>query len=399
MHSLGAPLKKRINSIDLLRGIIMVIMAIDHVRDFFHIAASTDIPTNLATTTPQLFFTRWITHFCAPVFIFLAGTSAYLFGLNKTKSELSSFLIKRGLWFILIEVFIMSLLFTFDPLYHVIIFQVIWATAISMVILGLVILLGLPVQFILILGLIIVFGHNLLDYPEAAEKGHIGFFWDLVHHGFFVRYTIFPHHFLIMLYPFFPWTGVMFCGYALGKLFEPQVDEAKRKRTLITIGVLMTLIFVVLRLINHYGDPGHWSEQRNGVYTFFSFLNLTKYPPSLMYLGMTLGPALILLAFFENIKNKLSDFFIVFGRVPFFFYIIHFFTIHFLCMIIFFIEGYGVKDIIPKQSPFLFRPDNFGFSLWGVYIIWFCIIMILYPLCKKYSRYKATHRQWWLSYL
>src|SRR5271154_262159 len=148
MHSLGAPLKKRINSIDLLRGIIMVIMAIDHVRDFFHIAASTDIPTNLATTTPQLFFTRWITHFCAPVFIFLAGTSAYLFGLNKTKSELSSFLIKRGLWFILIEVFIMSLLFTFDPLYHVIIFQVIWATAISMVILGLVILLGLPVQFI-----------------------------------------------------------------------------------------------------------------------------------------------------------------------------------------------------------------------------------------------------------
>jgi len=377
----------------------MVIMAIDHVRDFFHITASTDSPTNLATTTPQLFFTRWITHFCAPVFVLLAGTSAYLVGLKKTKSQLSSFLIKRGLWFILIEIFVMSFLFTFNPFYNVIIFQVIWATAISMVILGLVIWLNVPVKFILIIGLIIVFGHNLLDKPEAARDGKVGFIWDLLHHGFFAIYTIFPNHILIILYPFFPWTGVMFCGYALGKLFEPQFDEAKRKRTLITIGFLLTVIFIVLRLINHYGDPRPWNTQRDGLYSFLSFINLTKYPPSLMYLGMTLGPAFILLAFFENIKNKIADFFIVFGRVPFFFYIIHFFLIHFLCMIIFFIEGYGVKDIIPKKSPFLFRPDTFGFSLPGLYLIWFCIIIVLYPMCKKYSKYKATHRQWWLSYL
>jgi uncharacterized membrane protein len=191
----------------------------------------------------------------------------------------------------------------------------------------------------------------------------------------------------------------MFCGYVLGKLFEPQFDPAKRKRILLTIGLSFTMLFVVLRVINKYGDPSLWFEQRNDLYTFLAFLNVTKYPPSLMYLGMTLGPSLILLAFFENIKNKLSDFFIVFGRVPFFYYIIHFFLIHFLCLIIFFIEGYGSKDIIPKQSPFLFRPDNFGFNLPGMYLIWFCIIIALYPLCKKYGEYKKTHRQWWLSYL
>jgi uncharacterized membrane protein len=397
MKSPAVAIKKRIDSIDLLRGIIMVVMAIDHVRDFFHITASTDSPTNLATTTPQLFFTRWITHFCAPVFILLAGTSAYLYGLKKTKNQLRSFLIKRGLWLVLIEVFIMSFLFTFNPLYNVIVFQVIWATAISMILLGLCV--TLPVNFILVIGLIIIFGHNLLDRPEAAMNGKVGFFWDLAHHARFAIYKIFPNHFLAILYPFFPWVGVMFCGYALGKLFEPQFDAAKRKRILIRIGFSLTLLFVVLRVINKYGDPVLWSEQRNEVYTFLSFLNVTKYPPSLMYLGMTLGPALILLAFFENIKNKITDFFIVFGRVPFFYYIIHFFLIHLLCLITFFIEGYGTKDIIPKSTPFLFRPDNFGFNLPGMYLIWAFIIMVLYPLCKKYGEYKKTHRQWWLSYL
>jgi len=397
MNSPAVALKKRIDSIDLLRGIIMVIMAIDHVRDFFHITASMVSPTNMDTTTPQLFFTRWITHFCAPVFVFLAGTSAYLYGLKKTKNQLRSFLIKRGLWLVLIEFFIISFIVTFNPLYNVIVLQVIWATAISMILLGLCI--SLPVNFILAIGLIIVFGHNLLDYPEAARNQQVGFFWNLAHHSRFNIYEVFPNHFLAILYPFFPWIGVMFCGYALGKIFEPQFDAAKRKRFLITLGFLMTIIFVMLRFINHYGDPSPWSEQRNGVYTFLSFLNVTKYPPSIMYLGMTLGPALILLAFFENIKNKITGFFIVFGRVPFFYYIIHFFLVHFLCFIFFFIEGYGTKDIIPKKTPFLFRPDNFGFSLWGVYAVWLFIIIVLYPLCKKYGEYKKTHHQWWLSYL
>jgi uncharacterized membrane protein len=397
MDSLTAGQKKRINSIDLLRGIIMVVMAIDHVRDYFHVTALTDSPTNLATTTPQLFFTRWITHFCAPVFVMLAGTSAYLYGIKKTKSQLRAFLIKRGLWFILVEILVMSFVITFNPFYNVIIFQVIWATAISMILLGLVV--ALPLRLILIAGLIIVFGHNLLDYPEAGQQNHIGFLWDLAHHGFFVKYKIFPQHFLLMLYPFLPWTGVMFCGYSLGRLFEPSFDAAKRKSILITLGVSLTLLFVILRLINHYGDPRPWELQRNGLYSLLSFLNLTKYPPSLMYLGMTLGPSLFCLAFLEKVQNKAADFFIVYGRVPFFYYVIHFFLAHLICFIFFFIEGYKSTDIFQKDSVFLFRPASFGFSLWGVYAVWLFIVIILYPLCRKYGEYKRTHRQWWLSYL
>src|SRR5579862_7395371 len=281
MNTLSIGTKKRIDSIDLLRGIIMVIMAIDHVRDFFHITASTDAPTNLATTTPQLFFTRWITHFCAPVFVFLAGTSVYLYGVRKTKKELSFFLIKRGVWLILVEFFVMSFIFTFNPLYNVVVLQVIWATAVSMILLGLCV--SLPLQYILTIGLIIVFGHNLLDYPEAARNQEVGFFWNLAHHSRFNIYEVFPKHFLAILYPFFPWVGVMFCGYALGNLFGPEYGEEKRKRILIIMGILITAIFVVLRFINQYGDPNPWSAQRNGMYTLLSFLNLTKYPPSIMY--------------------------------------------------------------------------------------------------------------------
>jgi uncharacterized membrane protein len=389
--------KNRISSIDLLRGIVMVIMAIDHVRDFFHITASTDSPTNLDTTTPQLFFTRWITHFCAPVFVLLAGSSAYLAGLKKTTSALGIFLIKRGSWLILIEIFIMSMAFTFDPLYHLVIFQVIWSIGISLVLLGL--LIRLPYGVLLTIGLVIVFGHNLLDYPEAHADGKIGFLWDLLHHGFFKAYQVFPHHVLIILYPFLPWTGVMICGYCMGRLFQPGSDPVKRKKILTILGLSMTILFVVLRLTNRYGDPQPWTTEKNGLYTFLSFLNLTKYPPSLMYLGMTIGPALILLAWIENIKNRLADFFTVFGRVPFFYYIIHFYLIHILCVVFFFIEGYSTKDIIPKLTPFHFRPDNFGFSLWGVYAIWLFVLIVTYPLCKKYGEYKKTHHQWWLSYL
>jgi uncharacterized membrane protein len=396
MDSQAAGQKKRINSIDLLRGIIMVIMAIDHVRDYFHITAVTDSPANLATTTPQLFFTRWITHFCAPVFVLLAGTSAYLYGLKKTKAQVRSFLVGRGLWFILMEVLVMSFVITYNPYYNVIIFQVIWATAISMILLGLVI--TLPLRFILITGLIIVFGHNLLDYPEAGQPSHIGFFWDLAHHGNFVMYRIFPNHFLLILYPFLPWTGVMFCGYALGRLFDPGFDAAKRKSILITLGISLTLMFVVLRLVNHYGDPRAWAIQRNATYSFLSFLNLTKYPPSLMYLGMTLGPALFALAWLEKVKSKVADFFIVFGRVPFFYYVIHFFMAHFICLIFFFIEGYPFSEIAEKDNLFWFRPIHFGFSLWVVYAVWLFIILTLYPLCKKYGEYKKTHLHWWLSY-
>lgn len=388
--------KKRVQSIDILRGIVMIIMALDHVRDFFHIDAFQHDPLDVATTTPILYFTRWITHFCAPTFVFLAGTSAYLIGTRKTKAALSSFLIKRGVWLILIEVVIITLGWTFDPLYRTLILQVIWAIGISMVLLGLVV--RLPYWFIFAAGALIVFGHNILDYPEAARKQDVGFFWDLLHNGRFDTYTLAPGRILIIAYSFIPWTGIMFMGYCAGRLFEPIVDPRRRQKKLLLMGFGLTALFVALRLMNNYGNPFPYASQPTGLATFGSFMNVQKYPPSLMYACITIGPALIALALLENVQNRFAAFVKVFGRVPFFYYVLHIYLIHLLTVIAFYMEGYGSKDIA-GPTPFLFRPVQFGYELWVVYIIWMALILLLYPLCRWYNNYKSTHTQWWLSYL
>ena len=388
--------KTRVQSIDVLRGIVMIIMALDHVRDFFHSDAFQHDPLDPATTTPILYFTRWITHFCAPTFVFLAGTSAWLSGKRKTKAQLSSFLIKRGVWLIFIEAAIISLALTFNPLYNAIIFQVIWAIGISMVLLGLIV--RLPWKVIFTIGVLIVACHNLLDYPEAARHHQVNFFWDLVHDGRFDIYTYAPNHSLIIAYAFLPWTGIMIMGYCAGKLFEPAVDAITRQKILLTIGFGLIVLFIILRWINAYGDPDPWSVQRNGVATFLSFMNVHKYPPSLMYACITLGPSVIALALLEKVQNGFTRFVHVYGRVPFFYYVIHFYLIHTFTVIAFFISGYGKNDIV-GQTPFLFRPVTFGYDLWFVYIIWMVIILLLYPICNWYNRYKSMHYQWWLSYL
>ncbi|MEI9911660.1 MAG: heparan-alpha-glucosaminide N-acetyltransferase domain-containing protein [Bacteroidota bacterium] len=392
--------RPRVQSIDLLRGIVIVIMALDHVRDFFHSEAMTDDPTNLATTTPVLFFTRFITHFCAPVFVFLAGTSGFLQGLRKSKKELSFFLIKRGLWLVLAELVLITLALSFDPTYHIFFLQVIWAIGTSMIILGL--LVWLPFPLILLYGFAVVFFHNMLDAAEASRNGQLPLWWKFIHGaGFFHPFSPdVPDRGLFVVYAFAPWSGVMALGYCFGKIFQPGIDAARRRRSLLFIGSGLVTLFIILRAINHYGDPRHWAGQsRGGVYTFLSFLNTTKYPPSLMYLSMTIGPAILLLAFIENIQNRFSRFFITFGRVPFFFYILHFYLIHILCVIAFFAKGYGTGDIISPQIPFLFRPPQFGFNLWIVYGIWIAVVLLLYPLCKKYDRYKTTQKKWWTSYI
>ena len=372
-------------------------MALDHVRDFFHIAASTDSPTNLATTTPILFFTRWITHFCAPTFVLLAGVSAYLMGQKKTKKELSLFLISRGSWLLLVEVLIVTFAWTFNPFYNIFILQVIWAIGISMILLGIFVIFPYPV--ILLTGIIIICGHNLLDYAEATQNGHVGFFWDLAHHGAFIHYTIIPHHVAFIIYAFLPWTGIMMTGYGIGKVFSREVSSLMRKKILFVTGACLLLLFLVLRLINAYGDPAPWSAQRTPVYTLLSFLNVTKYPPSLDYIGVTIGIALIVLALLDNVSEKPFKFPITFGRVPFFFYVLHLYLIHLAVVVFFILEKFPAKDIAPQSSPFMFRPDRFGFGLWGVYGIWVLLILLTYPLCKWYSRYKASHHAWWLSYL
>jgi uncharacterized membrane protein len=388
--------KKRVQSIDILRGIVMIIMALDHVRDYFHNDGVLHDPLDVTTTTPLLYFTRWITHFCAPTFVFLAGSSAYLIGLRKTKAELSSFLLKRGLWLILIEAVVITLGWTFNPLYNLVIFQVIWAIGISMVFLGLAV--RLPYKVIFAIGALIVLGHNLLDYPEAARKHNVSFIWDLLHDGQFDRYTFLPNRNLIIAYAFVPWMGIMFMGYCAGKLFAPAVESAKRQKALLLIGTGLILLFVVLRLLNGYGNPLPWTHQQTALATFGSFMNIHKYPPSLMYTCITLGPACIVLALLENVQNRFTEFAKVFGRVPFFYYVLHLYLIHLFTVIAFYAAGYGSKDIA-GPTPFLFRPPQFGYDLWAVYLIWVILVLALYPLCRWYNKYKGTHTQWWLSYL
>lgn len=400
----GSPLQKRsyrIESIDLLRGLVMIIMALDHTRDFFHQPAMVDDPLNMATTTPILFFTRWITHFCAPVFVFLAGTSAFFQSSRKSKAELSKFLITRGLWLILIEIVVVNLAVTFDPTYQMIGLQTIWAIGISMVLLGLAI--WMPFTAILTIGLLIVFGHNGLDfYEKQFPPNHTyNIFYSLLH-----RPGIYPLGggiSLLILYPFLSWTGLMMLGYCFGKLFT-KYEGAERRKILTRLGLGVILFFIALRATNIYGDAQHWSQQKNGLFTVLSFINTVKYPPSLLYMCMTIGPAILFVAWWGNVKNTVTKFITVYGKVPFFYYIIHFTWIHVLSTIAFFARGHSFYEgthihVQGPLPPFNFLLPGEGYDLFIVYIVWFFVFISLYPLCKWFSEYKQTHKQWWLSYL
>jgi uncharacterized membrane protein len=398
--SLSTVNQKRIDSIDVLRGIVMVIMAIDHVRDFVHEQAYTADPLNVLTTTPFLYFTRWITHLCAPTFVFLSGLSIYLQGIRKSKAELSLFLFKRGIWLIFVEFGLISLAITFNPFYNLLLVQVIWAIGISMIILGF--LIRLPFKIILAIGLIIVLGHNLLDFLEAEPGFKAGFWWDLLHHGSFAIYPIVGDHFLAIMYPFVPWTGLMILGYCFGVFFTAKFTSAQRQGLLLKFGISLLAFFVVLRLINVYGDPHPWMIQKTGFYSFLSFINVNKYPPSLAYMSVMIGIAILALAFLENIQNKITNVFRVFGRTAFFYYILHFYIAHLIAMLFFFYRGHSMDDAIKglQKIPFLFEIAGEGVGLGIVYLVWILLIAGLYPLCKWYDAYKTAHKEkWWLSYL
>ena len=396
--------KKRIQSIDILRGLIMVVMALDHVRDFFYkvvLAKPGDAatgPTDLQTTFPMLFFTRWITHFCAPIFVFLAGCSIYLMCQKKTRKEVSIFLIKRGCWLVLVEVVIITFAFTFNPFYNLLILQVIWATGISMILLG--ILVQLPYKIIFAIGIIIVTGHNLMDFPSVSAVLKGSAIADFIYFGKFSVHPFIANHFVIIVYSFLPWTGVMLLGYCFGKLYDKEIDPLWRRKILLRLGSGLLLLFVLLRLSNVYGDPLVWSVQPRGtVYTVLSFFNVNKYPPSLLFLCITVGTGILFLAAIENIQNRFTNVLNIYGRVPMLYYILHFYIIHILVVIVFYLQGFTSKDIETPNVPFLFRPPAFGFNLWGVYALWLFVVIILYPVCKKYNAYKSTHNDWWLSYL
>ena len=398
--------RNRIQSIDILRGLVMVIMALDHVRDFFYKAdlgkaadAAMD-PTNMQTTYPALFFTRWITHFCAPIFVFLAGASVYLMCQRKSKKEVSLFLIKRGFWLVFVEVVIVTFSWTFNPFFNVFILQVIWAIGVSMILLGLLVLL--PYRVIFALGLLIVAGHNIMDYPSVSSglKGTV--LSDLLYFSNFSAYQLWEGHFFLIVYAFLPWTGVMLLGYCFGKLFQPGVDPVWRKKILLGIGTGLILLFLILRSTNLYGDPAPWSTQpRGALFTFLSFLNLNKYPPSLLFLCMTIGPGILFLAFIEKVQNGFTKIMNVYGRVPMLYYILHFYLIHIIVVIVFYLQGFGTKDIVPEGLPFFFKPNGLGFGLLGVYAIWLLVVVLLYPICKRYDQYKTAHakEKWWLRYI
>ena len=410
------PARQRIDSIDLLRGIVMVLMVLDHMRDFVHTQGLFGDPTNLQATTVPLFLTRWITHFCAPVFVFLAGTGAYLqFMRGKSKKQLSRFLVTRGFWLIFLELTLVKFgaFFSLD-IRMLGALQVIWVIGVSMIVLAG--LIHLPLKVTAAFGLSMIALHNLFDRfqvvpwqgPQSPVPGAGAKVWMLLHQQGAFPIAGFPSPLIYVAYPLIPWVGVMAVGYAFGALYK--LDKLERRRGLLMIGGIATALFFALRAVNLYGDPAKWSSQKNYLFTALSFLNTTKYPPSLLFLLMTLGPALIALAWFElpgwiaatrSLIDWLRGALVMFGRVPLFFYILQWYMAHSIGIIAGLIAGQSVRHLY--ESP-LDRfshppPQGVGFRLWVVYLCWIIGVALLYPLCKWFAGVKARRRDWWLSYL
>lgn len=384
--------KNRIKSLDLLKGLVIVIMAIDHVRDYFHYSSYYFDPTDPTLTNFPLFSTRFITNFCAPAFSFLAGLSAFIVGKGKTTTELSSFLLKRGLWLVFVELVIMDFGWCFDITFRSIMFQVIWILGISMIFLAG--LIYLPKKIILIFSWVLIFGHNLLDNIHFDNS----ILWTFLHER--KPFLTTPDHIFRVGYSIIPWVAVMSLGYCFGSFYDKTYDPLKRKKLFNIIGITAIISFVILRGINIYGNLLPWKDYGNLGQTIFSFFNLSKYPPSLDFLLVTLGGSFLFLANTEKLKGRVVNFFSVFGRVPFFFYIIHIYLIHFLALIVAEFTGFGWQKMILPALPFRVEElKGFGFNLVVVYLIWILIIAMLYPLCKKFDTYKQNNKdKWWLSY-
>ena len=386
--------KPRIQSIDLLKGLVMVIMALDHVRDYFHYSAFFFDATDPTQTTWPIFFTRFITHFCAPAFSFLAGTSAFMIGKRKSPSELSSFLFKRGLWLVFVEIIIINFAWKFDLNFTHIGLQTIWSLGISMIVLAG--LIHLPKKLILAFSLVIIFGHNLLDNIHFDGS----YLWSMLHER--QKFEFVEGHTVVFAYSLLPWIAVMSLGYCFGSLYDSSFDTQKRKRILNSLGLGSLALFFILVALNIYGDPVRWTNYSDTSKTIMSVFNVYKYPPSLLYLLITLGCTFLFLANAEKLKGKVVNFFCVFGRVPFFYYILHLYLIHFIAIFAAEFTGYG-WEIMVSMPTFITRVEalkGYGFNLITVYVIWIFVIILLYPLCKKFDKYKQSNKEKaWLSYL
>ena len=370
--------RARIGSVDTLRGLVMVIMALDHARDFF----STTGFNPREVTEPLLFLTRWMTHFCAPTFILLAGLSAFLYGRRKSIGELSRFLLVRGLWLILIDLTLINFAWRFEVDLYRLSAGVIFVIGVSMVALSA--LIWLPRWAIASLALLMIAGHDLLDNVRAEDLGEASGAWHVLHQPGLV--PLGDSVTLYILYPLVPWIGVMASGYLLGPVMH--LDQGKRQRILLAVGAAITVGFLVLRVTNVYGDPTPWTPQDTWLSTILSFFNCEKYPPSLLYLMMTLGTALILLALFEQVRCALASFLATFGRVPFFYYVVHIYLIHALAVA----TAFAITGALATTP-------EINFSLTGVYIVWLMVVVLLYPICRWFSELKEKSGGWWWTYL
>lgn len=383
----------RLASIDALRGLVMVLMALDHTRDFFSNYSGN--PVDPATTTTALFVTRWITHLCAPVFVFLAGTGAFLYGQRgRSTRELSGFLASRGLWLILLELTLVRWGWRFNLGDRSFEGQVIWALGASMLVLSA--LVYLPSKWILAFGLACIFGHNAFDGVRFPSDDWRAVPWSILHVSEPVSLRggieFFP------LYPLIPWIGVMPVGYVFGTLM--QRPESERRRWMIGLSLGMLATFLVLRWTNLYGDPNPWSPQDSPARSVFSFFNVSKYPPSLLFLLATLAPALALLAAFEASPLRIPQWLVTFGRVPLFYYLIHLYLIHAGAGLTAWLAGRrDHAHWIWHHDTFGGAPEGYGYPLWGVYLAWAAVVALLYPACRWFAGLKQRSKNPWLSYL
>jgi uncharacterized membrane protein len=391
----------RLTSIDALRGTIMVIMALDHTRDFFHAGAMAFSPEDLTRTTPVLFFTRWVTHICAPVFLFTAGIGAFL-RLQRpgsTKGQLSRFLWTRGLWLVVIELTVMRLAmnFSLDVRYPVLLL-VLWALGISMI--ALAALVHLPRRLLAVSSMAVIALHNGLDGVQPSQFGAFAGLWNVLHQpGVFFIGDI-P---LVAGYPVLPCIALMAAGFSAGPIF--LLDPQDRRRVLLKWGAGLIVSVVALRAINLYGDPSPWSVQPSATFTLLSFLRATKYPLSLDFILMTIGPALLALIYLERRALPVSHPLVIFGRVPFFYYVVHFWILHVLASSLAWVR-YGSASLaflfnpLPSMGgPRPLFPEDFGYPLWVTYAVWVFVVILLYPLCRWFAGLKARRRDWWLSYV
>ena len=386
----------RVTSVDALRGFVMIVMALDHTREYFHAGAMSFQPEDLTRTTAVLFFTRWITHICAPVFMFTAGIGAFFWlRRGRTVSQLSRFLWKRGVWLVFLELTVLHFVMTFSMVKGLVFLSILWALGWSMVALGF--LVRIPIRALAVLSIAVVALHNLADPVRAGQFGAAAPVWNILHQpgAFRVDGAL-----VVAAYPLVPWFAVMALGFCFGAVVT--LDPARRRWWMLRIGLGVTLAFLVIRAINIYGDPNPWSTKIPGM-TALSFLRCTKYPPSLEFLLMTLGPALLLMAWFDRLPLTKTNPLLVYGRVPLFYFLVHFFVIH-LLTVPFALVRYGHAAFLLNPLPSIggqakLYPPDFGYSLAVVYAVWIGVVALLYPLCLWFARLKERRNDWWLSYL